>query len=450
MSAIITTHNRAALLPEALDSVYAQEGAGTQFELDVIVVDDASTDSTPEVVRCYPRVKYIRFPANRGVSAARNAGIRASRSTYVAFLDDDDLWLPCKLRRQVPALEGRPDAGVVYSQNIVRSGKTEVLWPDPGEAPSGSVFRALLMDHFFGPGVHSFLVRRAAFSRVGYFDESLHSAEDYDMWLRLAFQFPFIFIPGAVAIYRTSPHGKFGTLLAHGCAEQPVRRVYAKALGMLPDSRAIAEMKDRARAHMELRIALQMSASGRLGEARALTIAVLRAFPGVVDDHSARVFFSQLANRFLASDSPIGHVWGLPDEFKAALSTHAPRFLGRTRLHWVLSDLWAGIATGLSFGPKADHRLAGRAALLAVLHEPSKIRRKNLLWYMARAVVGHRWVDALVALRPQRNGRPAASRRVPAIVLARIRGHVQPLAAQAHLRPREAFPMPRPIPKIRA
>jgi GT2 family glycosyltransferase len=376
VSGIVTTHNRAALLCEALDSMYAQEGVGVQFELEVIVVDDASTDSTPEVVGRYPGVKYIRLPTNRRLPAARNAGIRASSGAYVAFLDDDDLWLPSKLSRQVPVLEARPDVGIVYGQNIVRSGNDEYVWPDSRRAPSGFVFRALLMDHFFGPGVHCFLVRREAFQKAGYLDESLTSAEDYDMWVRLAFQFPFVFVPGVVAIYRSSPTGDFRSSAASGRAEEPVRRVYEKALAMLPDSEAFAEMKQEARAHLELRIANQMFQTGQFDRAQAFVIASLRMFPGIVEDRSVREFVTRIARGTTgtaASHSSIDLGRIRSAEFKAAIGARTNGFYRRKVLGKLLGALWAGIAADMSSGPEPNTSLAWQAKLLAILHDPSLV-----------------------------------------------------------------------------
>ena len=142
VTVIMTTHNRAESLRKALDSVYAQEGASTQFEMEIIVVDDASTDATPGLLHPYPGVRYIRLETNRGASAARNIGIKAGRGAYVAFLDDDDLWLPQKLRQQLSVLEAHPEVGVAYSPCVIRfPDQTQALSVSvDDDAPTGSIF----------------------------------------------------------------------------------------------------------------------------------------------------------------------------------------------------------------------------------------------------------------------------------------------------------------------
>ena len=140
VSAIIPTHNRARCLSRAVDSIYAQEGLGQHFDIEIIVVDDASSDSTTDVVRRFSGVRYIRQPERRGVSPALNAGLRASTGCYISFLGDDDLWLPHKLHVQVPQLESHTDVGVVYGQSLIRRGAVERLEPEVRRAPSGWVF----------------------------------------------------------------------------------------------------------------------------------------------------------------------------------------------------------------------------------------------------------------------------------------------------------------------
>jgi glycosyltransferase involved in cell wall biosynthesis len=251
VSAIITTHNRAAVLPRALASVYAQEGTGEQFDLEVIVVDDASTDSTADILRqSYPSVRYIRLAKNRGVSGARNAGLAASQGAFVAFLDDDDVWLPHRLQAQLPLLERHPEAGAVYGQ-VYYSSRNRVgqEYPDLSRARSGWIFESLLMGNFMT--VHSVLVRRQAFEKTGYFDERLSSHEDWDMWLRLSFHFPFLFLPGALAVYNVSPDGLWLGTQAEA-EEERCTRVIEKALQTLPESPAYMELKRTARARVAL------------------------------------------------------------------------------------------------------------------------------------------------------------------------------------------------------
>src|SRR5262249_26724143 len=181
VSAVLTTYSRPDLLHGALDSVYAQEGQGELFYLEAVAVDDASPNDARAIVARYP-ANYIRHPVNRGLAAARNTGIAATTGAYVAFLDDDDLWLPGKLRTQVPVLESCPDVGAVYGGSASRPN-----WV----GPSGRIFEELLTWNFVG--YFTVLMRRSALARVGYLDETLRSIEDYDLWLRLAYHFPFKF-----------------------------------------------------------------------------------------------------------------------------------------------------------------------------------------------------------------------------------------------------------------
>src|SRR5437763_11927016 len=140
VSVIIPTHDRPHLLRRAVESARA---AGTDVE--IIVVDDASTDATAEVGRSLSDIKYVRVERNQGVAGARNIGVFVSTGEYVAFLDDDDLRLPGSLDLQVAALEANPAAGfvcgamVMADQNYQPTG--EVIKP---KHPSGDVFWQLL------------------------------------------------------------------------------------------------------------------------------------------------------------------------------------------------------------------------------------------------------------------------------------------------------------------
>src|SRR5216683_3176550 len=223
ITVIIPTFNRAELLRRALDSVYAQEGNGQLFDLEVLVVDDGSTDRTIEVVRACPLIKYICPPANKGTSAARNVGLDAATGQYVAFLDDDDSWLPWKLRRQVQTLEEHPELVAVYGQEIKNSDRAIWVWPEPRDAPSGSIYRSLLTS--CPVNTSSVMVRRTAIERVGRFDENLRCWEDYDMWLRVALEGPFRFLAGPAVIYQVAASGRFLSSVVTGESERDLQHV---------------------------------------------------------------------------------------------------------------------------------------------------------------------------------------------------------------------------------
>src|SRR4051794_27263733 len=121
VSAVIpTSADRAHRLQAALASAWAQEGLGELFDQEVIVVDDASSGPTEEIVGRFPGTRRIRLDAPSGPSVARNAGIAEATGDYLAFLDDDDLWLPYKFSTQVAALERASETEVAYGQRFQR------------------------------------------------------------------------------------------------------------------------------------------------------------------------------------------------------------------------------------------------------------------------------------------------------------------------------------------
>lgn len=178
VSVIIPTYNRARLLPEAIDSALGQ----TLPPLEVIVVDDGSTDDTARVVaRFGERVVYLHQP-NAGPATARNNGVRRARGDLVALLDSDDRWLPRKLEVQLP-LFADPGVGVVYGGFRCFGGGSGAIVPDYFAGHSIG-FHDLL--GFKALGTQTLVFRRAAFDAAGGFDESCSPAEDQDFTIRLA------------------------------------------------------------------------------------------------------------------------------------------------------------------------------------------------------------------------------------------------------------------------
>jgi len=196
ISVIIPTYNRGPMLKEAIDSVLTQDYPN--FEL--IVVDDGSTDDTLKILRLYGQCLTFIQQNNRGVSAARNAGISAASGRYIAFLDSDDLWLPQKLTRQVQFFNLRPEALIC---------QTEEIWMRDGRRVNPKLRHQKLSGMIFEPSLHlclvspsAVMIRRSLFEEVGLFDESLPACEDYDLWLRVSCRYPVYLIPTPLIIKR--------------------------------------------------------------------------------------------------------------------------------------------------------------------------------------------------------------------------------------------------------
>lgn len=180
VSVVIPTFNRRDLVVEAVASVLSQRGA----DLETIVIDDGSTDGTEEALApLADRLCYLRRPQS-GVAAARNAGVRASRGEWVAFLDSDDLWRPGKLAAQMRYHEENPDCrvsqtGAVWIRNGVRVNPCAHHGPPSGDILLASLERCLV-------SASAVILRRDLFDQAGGFDEGLTVCEDYDLWLRVA------------------------------------------------------------------------------------------------------------------------------------------------------------------------------------------------------------------------------------------------------------------------
>ncbi|UCG32640.1 MAG: glycosyltransferase [Phycisphaerales bacterium] len=196
VSVVIPTFNRASLLCEALDSVYAQ----TFTDYEVIVVDDGSTDGTPQMIERYNgRLRYI-WQENRGAGEARNRGIAEARGEWIAFLDSDDMWHAEKLARCMEYAEREPETAIVFHPMVEIDGAGNRVRGRSKRARAGRI-----VDDLFG---HCFVhtptvvVRRRVLEEVGGFDGSLTVCEDYQLWLRIATRFPFHMVSEPLAFRR--------------------------------------------------------------------------------------------------------------------------------------------------------------------------------------------------------------------------------------------------------
>ena len=202
VSVIIPSFNRVGLLPRAIDSVLNQVGAVVgechfsvnelgSYKLEVIVIDDGSTDDTGAMMReKYPEVIYLRQD-NLGVSAARNAAIKQASGDWIALLDSDDEWLPNKLVEQLSELK-KTNLQVCHTEEIwIRNG-VRVNQMKKHQKSGGSIFKHCLALCAMSPS--SILLHSSVFEKVGLFDEALPACEDYDLWLRVAALYPVAYI----------------------------------------------------------------------------------------------------------------------------------------------------------------------------------------------------------------------------------------------------------------
>ena len=202
ISCLMAAHNASGTIAAAVQSVLEQ----TRSDLELIVVDDGSTDDTAERVAAIadPRIALLH-QSRRGPSAARNHALAHARGEYVAVIDADDVWLPQKLELQVQALARRADAALAYGWTDFVGEDLQPLHPDGRATVEGQVLAHLLRLNFICCGSNT-LIRRAAMVEVGGFDEALEGAEDWELHTRLAARHAFVAVPQVVVRYRRSSH----------------------------------------------------------------------------------------------------------------------------------------------------------------------------------------------------------------------------------------------------
>lgn len=201
VSVVVAAYNMAAYLPLAVQSALGQ----TYQNIEVLVVDDGSTDGTRDLVGPLledRRLKYF-FQRNEGQASAKNRGVREARGQFIAFLDADDIWEREKLEKQIPLFLRSAAVGVVYSRVAYIDETGKDLGIADNELFRGRVSGPLLIRNFIGFGTS--VVRAECFERLEGFDESITMGIDYDLWLRLSTQYEFDFVDRPLLRYRVWP-----------------------------------------------------------------------------------------------------------------------------------------------------------------------------------------------------------------------------------------------------
>ncbi|HMH50513.1 MAG TPA: glycosyltransferase family 2 protein [Candidatus Acidoferrum sp.] len=274
VSIVIPTRNRAALLRRALESVVGQ----TYRPLEVIVVDDASTDATGETVKAFAaahpdlQLRYVRHEARQGGARARNVGIARATADFVAFLDDDDEWLPDKTSRQVSFLQSHA-RHVAVSCLFVRQGAHTARRAKIGGRRSSTPAEVTLDELQWGNVCGSFsfaMARRSALRRSGGITDDLASCQDWDFWLRMSEVGPIHVLQHHLATYHDEVRDRISR--RYDDIYRGYRRAYLRHAGRF--SRPCRRRHLKYLLHLQYRIA-----RGGRARVRALERELRRGFP---------------------------------------------------------------------------------------------------------------------------------------------------------------------------
>lgn len=266
VSVVLPTHNRADLLPVAVESVRSQ----TFSDWELILVDDGSTDDTPQVVKSFvaqdSRIRSVRNDPNIRLPRALNRGFSEARGELLTWTSDDNLYLPEALEKMVAALDGSLDVGLVYAGMTVVDDDLKPLYP----------WACLPVEEQpVQPWVGAcFLYRRSVMEAVGDYDPGTTLAEDLDYWIRVRLQFPMLALPETLYLYRDHP-GSLSSLHSakvHAAGAKVVRK-------HLP---GIHWLRPAQRATTLLGLANQALRDGDRAESRRWTLEALRAHPQTV------------------------------------------------------------------------------------------------------------------------------------------------------------------------
>ena len=268
VSVVIPTYNRAHILGRAIDSVLQQ----THRDLELIIVDDGSSDGTAALVRGIedPRVRYVH-QQNRGVSAARNRGIAEARAEWLAFLDSDDEWLPQKLERQFSALRG-VECAASYCGMLRFDGAltTRIPKSENGVNAGAAPWPSLLMDGLWFS--QTWLVPRQVVLTAGQFDERMSIWEDWDLFLRIALLGPIHHLPEVLVHSTVSPDSLVGQ---HRNRPESLRILQQKHAQLFAQNRMLAAHHAYTRARFELLYGRWLS--GWTALARAISLQPTRS-----------------------------------------------------------------------------------------------------------------------------------------------------------------------------
>ena len=281
VSVIIATRNRCTSLPHAIESA-----RNASRDVEIVVVDDASHDQTPDICQSSGDIKYIRLQQRVGLGPARNVGLIASSSPYISFLDDDDLRLPGSLDLQLDLIEARADAGMIYAQALYGDDEGQAKGGGyPEDCPEGDLFWEIMSWNFIPcPTV---VFRRECIKRLGLLEDDAPGIEDWDLWVRIAEVYPVLALAEPVALWRQSSP-RSGQFTSHEeSLHREARRLHRDKWLKLPRAAAApaAQRRKVARdfaSHASQQLVWSAGArlkSGMFFESAKMTVSATRMYP---------------------------------------------------------------------------------------------------------------------------------------------------------------------------
>jgi glycosyltransferase involved in cell wall biosynthesis len=311
VSVVIPSYNYGHFVGEAVESALGQTWRGG---VEVIVVDDGSRDDTRERLEPYmDRIQYI-YQVNRGLSAARNTGIRAARGEWIALLDADDRWHPEKTDVQLGAAERAGGYDFIGSPGC--------WWPMPEHLPRDVETRRLGVEDFlFGTpvGPSAVMVRRRCLERVGGFDEGLRSVEDRDMWLRLVVHYPALQVKSPCWFVRAHP----GQMSRHAARmHESYEAVLTKFFRQHPQPWKVERV---GWATLYVDSTLAHLAQGERGKARDFLLQSLGWWPLPLQVHRPPMLRPKLLVRAFLGEQRMRHLSGMRSIFSRSGEAGRPR-----------------------------------------------------------------------------------------------------------------------------
>lgn len=277
ISVIIPAYNCARYLDGAIQSVINQSFK----DIEIIVIDDGSTDNTADIIKPFTgHIKYYR-QENKGAASARNHGIKLSSGKYIAFLDSDDLWEPHKLAAQLNILENQPDFPVVHTNASTIDQDGNMILKSANEkrqSHNGMIFEEFFLKNISVILTSSAIIDRKCLETTGLFDDAFPVLQDYDFFLRLSWSHPVFFIKEPLVKYRVRPYSLTRTNAMRNIHDS--EKILEKTISEHPDffkqHRKLLETKRR---NLNFNSAKQLFYAGDLPASRLYFKKVLLSCP---------------------------------------------------------------------------------------------------------------------------------------------------------------------------